>query len=47
MKERIVAVLGMVSLLTTVGCANMMGQDKNKAAMEKAFFSCWRPSCRS
>jgi len=36
MKERIVAVLGMVSLLTTVGCANMLGQDKNKTAMEKA-----------
>ncbi len=36
MKERIVAVLGMVSLLTTVGCANMLGQDNNKAAMEKA-----------
>ncbi|MCB1824572.1 MAG: hypothetical protein KDJ54_08355 [Candidatus Competibacteraceae bacterium] len=36
MKERIVAVLGMVSLLTIVGCANMLGQDKNKTAMEKA-----------
>ena len=36
MKERIVAVLGMVSLLTTVGCAGMLGQDKNKATMEKA-----------
>ncbi|MDG4553835.1 MAG: hypothetical protein P9E24_06260 [Candidatus Competibacter sp.] len=36
MKERIVAVLGMVSLLTTVGCASLTGQDKNKAEMEKA-----------
>ena len=39
MKERIVAVLGMVSLLTTVGCANfdnLLGHDKNKAETEKA-----------
>ncbi len=36
MKERIVAVLGMVSLLTTVGCASLTGQDKNKTEMEKA-----------
>ena len=38
MKERIVAVLGMVSLLTTVGCANfnsLLGHDKNKAETEK------------
>lgn len=38
MKERIVTILGMVSLLTTVGCANfnnLLGHDKNKAEMEK------------
>ena len=36
MKERIVAVLGMVSLLTTVGCANMMGQDKKQGGNGKS-----------
>lgn len=36
MKERIVTILGMVSLFATVGCASLTGQDKNKAEMEKA-----------